>query len=30
MYYDQRAEAKAKTAGGISMGPFYITPEQVI
>jgi len=29
MYYDQREDAKAQAAGGISIGPFLITPEQV-
>ena len=29
MYYDQSTEAKARTAGGINIGPFLITPEQV-
>ena len=29
MYYDQSKEAKGRTAGGISMGPFFVTPEQV-
>ena len=29
MYYDQKANADVKTTGGIAMGPFYITPEQV-
>jgi hypothetical protein len=30
MYYDQSTEAKTQPAGGISLGPFLITPEQVI
>jgi hypothetical protein len=30
MYYDQSADAATQTAGGISIGPFFITPEQVI
>lgn len=29
MYYDREVEAKAPKTGGISMGPFYITQEQV-
>ncbi|CAM4771183.1 unnamed protein product [Rotaria magnacalcarata] len=29
MYYDLSAEAKTTTTGGISMGPFFITPEQI-
>lgn len=29
MYYDQSKEAKDRTAGGISLGPFFLTPEQV-
>ncbi|CAF1616393.1 unnamed protein product [Adineta ricciae] len=29
MYYDQKASADVKTTGGIAMGPFYITPEQI-
>ncbi len=29
MYYDQSAEAKTNATGGINMGPFHITPEQV-
>ncbi|UJR27333.1 hypothetical protein I4U23_008626 [Adineta vaga] len=29
MYYDQKADANTKTTGGISMGPLYITPEQI-
>lgn len=29
MYYDQSAEAKTRTAGGLAIGPFLVTPEQV-
>jgi len=29
MYYDQTTEA-SQTAGGMTIGPFLITPEQVI
>ncbi|CAF4044663.1 unnamed protein product, partial [Rotaria sp. Silwood2] len=29
MYYDQSAIAKSHTVNGITMGPFYITPEQI-
>ncbi|CAF4386059.1 unnamed protein product, partial [Rotaria sordida] len=29
MYYDQNTAAKSKTVGGITMGPFYISPEQI-
>jgi len=30
MYYDQSTEANTQTSGGINVGPFLITPEQVI
>ena len=30
MYYDQSTEAQNQTVGGITVGPFYITPKQVI
>jgi hypothetical protein len=30
MYYDQSTEAKAEASDGLNMGPFHITPEQVI
>ncbi len=30
MYYDQTTEAKTETSGGMVVGPFLITPEQVI
>jgi hypothetical protein len=29
MYYDQKSDANTKKSGGITMGPLYITPEQV-
>jgi len=30
MYYDQSTEADSQTAGGLSIGPFLVTSEQVI
>lgn len=30
MYYDQSKEAQGRTAGGISIGPLFVTPEQVL
>jgi hypothetical protein len=30
MYYDQSDDAASQTTGGISIGPFFITAEQVI
>ncbi|CAF0742236.1 unnamed protein product [Didymodactylos carnosus] len=29
MYYDQTQESKKTTSGGLSIGPFYVTPEQI-
>jgi hypothetical protein len=30
MYYDQSTEAESQTTGGINIGPFLVTPKQVI
>ena len=30
MYYDQSNEAQSRTAGGIAIGPLFVTPEQVL
>ncbi|CAF0957173.1 unnamed protein product, partial [Didymodactylos carnosus] len=29
MYYDQTQESKKTTSGGLSIGPFYVTPQQI-
>jgi hypothetical protein len=29
MYYDQTVEAETNATGGITLGPFFLTPEQV-
>ena len=30
MYYDQSKQAQSQRAGGINIGPFLVTPEQVL